>query len=60
MEKLVHHIAQDSVWNKWIAANSAETDGCVSGTKEGCVSSAKAGCVSIARTASLPKTGCVS
>lgn len=60
MEKLVHQIAQDSVWNKWVAANSAETDGCISGTKEGCISSAKAGCISIARTTALPKTGCIS
>nr|WKF59984.1 hypothetical protein HUO10_004495 [Paraburkholderia busanensis] len=60
MQTLVHKIAQDSVWNKWVSANSSQTDGCVSGTKEGCVSSAKAGCVSIAGTAPLPKTGCVS
>jgi hypothetical protein len=60
MEKLALQIAQNSAWNKWVAANSAQTDGCVSGTKEGCVSAAKAGCVSIASTQSLPKTGCVS
>jgi hypothetical protein len=60
MEKLVHQIAQNSVWNKWVAANSAETDGCISGTKEGCISAAKAGCISIARATPLPKTGCIS
>jgi hypothetical protein len=60
MEKLVHQIAQNSVWNKWVAANSAETDGCISGTKVGCISAAKAGCISIARATPLPKTGCIS
>lgn len=60
MEKLVHQIAQNSVWNKWVAANSVETDGCISGTKEGCISAAKAGCISIGRATPLPKTGCIS
>ncbi|HZZ01616.1 hypothetical protein [Paraburkholderia sp.] len=60
MEKLVHQIAQNSVWNKWVSANSAETDGCISGTKEGCISAAKAGCISIAKATPLPKAGCVS
>jgi hypothetical protein len=63
MQKLIHQIAQDNVWNKWVGANSAENSGCVSALKEGCVSgtsAGKEGCVSIAQGKSLPKAGCVS
>ncbi|ANB75137.1 hypothetical protein AYM40_22220 [Paraburkholderia phytofirmans OLGA172] len=60
MEKLIQQIAQNSVWNKWVAANSSETDGCISGSKEGCISAAKAGCISIARATPPPKKGCIS
>jgi hypothetical protein len=60
MKTLALQIAQNSVWSKWVAANSVQTDGCVSGAKDGCVSAAKAGCVSAAMAKPLPKTGCVS
>lgn len=60
MEKLIFKIAQNSVWTKWSAANSMQTDGCISGTKEGCISGTKAGCISIARVQSLAKSGRVS
>ena len=59
MENLALQIAQNSVWNKWVAANSAQTEGCISGTKEGCISAEKAGCISIAMAKPLPKTGCI-
>ncbi len=41
MNELVRKIAQDSVWTKWVAANSAPAankDGCISRAKEGCIS----------------------
>jgi len=37
MDKLVAKLAQDDVWAKWVAANSATKDGCIS-KKQGCIS----------------------
>ncbi|MER7023955.1 MULTISPECIES: hypothetical protein [Streptomyces] len=56
MEQLIKKMAQDDIWQGWLAANSAVKGGCVSATpKTGCISAApKAGCVSAA------KAGCVS
>ncbi len=63
MKNLIRQIAQDHLWNQWVAANSAGAPavdaGCISGAasaKAGCISKvaapAKAGCIS--------KTGCIS
>jgi hypothetical protein len=64
MKNLIRQLAQDHLWNQWVAANSAGTPvvdaGCISGPavsmKAGCISgptvSMKAGCIS--------KTGCIS
>ncbi|MFI9204346.1 hypothetical protein [Streptomyces sp. NPDC053048] len=50
MEQLIKKMAQDQVWQGWVAANSA------SAAKDGCISAApKAGCISAA-----PKAGCIS
>ncbi|MER6841473.1 hypothetical protein [Streptomyces platensis] len=50
MEQLIKKMAQDNVWQNWIAANSAQQ-----AAKNGCISAApKAGCISAA-----PKAGCV-
>lgn len=41
MDKLVKVLAQENVWSKWVAANSAPSankDGCISRAKEGCIS----------------------
>ena len=56
MESLIKKMAQDSVWQGWVAANSASAakDGCISVAKSGCISVAKSGCISVA------KTGCIS
>ncbi|MBZ4321557.1 hypothetical protein [Streptomyces huiliensis] len=49
MEKLIEKMAQDEVWQRWVAANSAQAsakDGCISATpKQGCISY-KSGCIS--------------
>ncbi|GAA0494373.1 hypothetical protein ACFQ2B_01865 [Streptomyces stramineus] len=51
MEKLIKKMAQDSVWQNWVGANSAQT-----AAKDGCISAApKSGCISAA-----PKSGCIS
>ncbi|MCS0637454.1 hypothetical protein NX801_17645 [Streptomyces sp. LP05-1] len=50
MEQLIAKMAQDEVWQGWVALNSAQ------GAKDGCISSApKEGCISVAG-----KTGCIS
>ncbi|WP_432097216.1 hypothetical protein [Streptomyces sp. bgisy100] len=50
MEQLIKKMAQDEVWQNWIAVNSAQ-----SAAKDGCISSApKSGCIS------LTKSGCIS
>ncbi|MFF1476701.1 hypothetical protein ACFVYD_03815 [Streptomyces sp. NPDC058301] len=50
MDKLIKQMTQDTVWTKWVAANSAQ------GAKEGCISAApKSGCIS-----AVGKTGCIS
>ncbi|WFB08394.1 hypothetical protein LRS74_16050 [Streptomyces sp. LX-29] len=50
MEQLIKKMAQDAVWQRWVAANSAQ------GAKDGCISAApKTGCISAAG-----KTGCIS
>ncbi|MEU3712953.1 hypothetical protein [Streptomyces catenulae] len=59
MEQLIKKMAQDDIWQGWLAANSAGAagrSGCVSATpKSGCISAApKTGCVS------ATKTGCIS
>ncbi|WP_167357817.1 MULTISPECIES: hypothetical protein [Streptomyces] len=50
MEKLIKRMTEESVWQKWVAANSAQgaKDGCISATpKSGCISAAgKSGCIS--------------
>ncbi|WP_331446688.1 hypothetical protein [Streptomyces xanthochromogenes] len=50
MDKLIQQITQDTVWAKWVAANSSQglKDGCISATaKQGCISaSGKTGCIS--------------
>ncbi|MFF9481949.1 hypothetical protein [Streptomyces sp. NPDC014733] len=51
MEQLIKKMAQDDIWQSWLAANSATAaakNGCVSATpKTGCISAApKAGCIS--------------
>ncbi|MFB6666824.1 hypothetical protein [Streptomyces parvus] len=51
MEQLIEKMAQDRVWQNWLAANSAQGS-----AKNGCISAApKSGCISAA-----PKTGCIS
>ncbi|MEX2984939.1 hypothetical protein [Streptomyces sp. C36] len=51
MEQLIKKMAQDTVWQGWVAANSASA-----AAKAGCISAApKAGCISAA-----PKAGCIS
>lgn len=51
MEHLIEKMAQDDVWQNWLAANSAQQD-----AKSGCISAApKNGCISAA-----PKAGCIS
>ncbi|GHI95558.1 MULTISPECIES: hypothetical protein [Streptomyces] len=52
MEQLIKRMTEESVWQKWVAANSAQGDG----AKDGCISAApKSGCISAA-----PKAGCIS
>ncbi|WP_167355684.1 MULTISPECIES: hypothetical protein [Streptomyces] len=50
MEQLIKRMTQESVWQKWVAVNSAQgaKDGCISATpKSGCISAAgKTGCIS--------------
>ncbi|MEV7673932.1 hypothetical protein ACWDNT_11555 [Streptomyces sp. NPDC000963] len=50
MDQLIKRMAEESVWRKWVAANSARAakDGCISTTtKSGCISAApKSGCIS--------------
>ncbi|MGW1835497.1 hypothetical protein [Streptomyces sp. BBFR2] len=51
MEQLIKKMAQDDVWQGWLAANSASA-----AAKSGCISAApKTGCISAA-----PKSGCIS
>ncbi|WP_169314018.1 hypothetical protein [Streptomyces piniterrae] len=51
MEQLIKKMAQDEVWQGWLAANSAQQ-----AAKDGCISAApKSGCISVAK-----KTGCIS
>ncbi|WP_433395384.1 hypothetical protein [Streptomyces sp. CA-146814] len=51
MEELIQKMAQDGVWENWLAANSAQ-----SAAKTGCISAApKSGCIS-----TTPKVGCIS
>ncbi len=70
MKHLIRQIAQDQLWNQWVAVNSsgdAFVDaGCISGpaslAKAGCISrpavSAKAGCIS--KMGCISKSGCIS
>ena len=58
MEKLILAISQDTLWRKWIAANSAE--GCISLGKEGCISAGKEGCISLTQVNVVSKSGCIS
>jgi hypothetical protein len=60
MKELINLIAKDHNWNKWVAANSSNTAGCISGAKDGCISIAKQGCISIVRNQAAPKAGCIS
>ncbi|MEV7283130.1 hypothetical protein AB0O01_00945 [Streptomyces sp. NPDC093252] len=51
MEKLIEKLTQESNWQAWIAANSAQ-----GADKSGCISTApKSGCIS-----ATPKSGCIS
>ncbi|MCB5907789.1 hypothetical protein [Streptomyces pinistramenti] len=59
MEALIKKMAQDEIWQGWVAVNSAGAaakNGCISATpKAGCISATpKSGCVSVA------KAGCIS
>ncbi len=38
VDKLIDAIAQDDVWARWMEANSAAKDGCISRAKDGCIS----------------------
>ncbi|MGB8946833.1 MAG: hypothetical protein WCD21_42355 [Streptomyces sp.] len=55
MEQLIKRMTEESVWQKWVATNSAQT-GADQGAKDGCISSApKSGCIS-----ATGKSGCIS
>ncbi|MEU3737653.1 hypothetical protein AB0E78_11350 [Streptomyces sp. NPDC032198] len=55
MEQLIKRMTKESVWQKWVATNSAQT-GAEQGAKDGCISSApKSGCIS-----ATGKSGCIS
>ncbi|MGW0904220.1 hypothetical protein [Streptomyces sp. NPDC002853] len=55
MDQLIRRMTEESVWQKWVAANSART-GSGQGSKDGCISSApKSGCIS-----ATGKSGCIS
>ncbi|MGK4001445.1 hypothetical protein WMF31_02385 [Sorangium sp. So ce1036] len=62
MEYLIRQIAQDHLWNQWVAANSAGDPtldtGCIS-RKDGCISR-KAGCISRKAGCISRKAGCIS
>ncbi|MGK3959874.1 hypothetical protein WMF37_38115 [Sorangium sp. So ce291] len=67
MKQLIQQLAQDHLWNHWVAANSATEPtlaaGCIS-RKDGCISK-KAGCISrkagcISRVRRPVKAGCIS
>ena len=62
MKQLINQIAQDQLWNQWVAANSASAPdleaGCIS-RKEGCISK-KAGCISRKAGCISRKAGCIS
>ncbi|WP_437566191.1 hypothetical protein [Sorangium sp. So ce542] len=62
MEHLIRRIAQDRLWNQWVAANSAAEAtldaGCIS-RKDGCISK-KAGCISKKAGCISKKAGCIS
>ncbi|MEW2392302.1 hypothetical protein AB0933_28480 [Streptomyces venezuelae] len=52
VEQLIKRMTQESVWQKWVAVNSAQG----AGAKDGCISATpKSGCISAAG-----KTGCIS
>ncbi|MYR76908.1 hypothetical protein GTY59_00100 [Streptomyces sp. SID5466] len=51
MEQLIKKMAEDGIWQNWIAVNSVQGS-----AKSGCISAApKNGCISAA-----PKAGCIS
>ncbi|MGW5738432.1 MULTISPECIES: hypothetical protein [unclassified Streptomyces] len=55
MEQLIKRMTEESVWQKWVATNSAQA-GTGQGSKDGCISTApKSGCIS-----ATGKTGCIS
>ncbi|MGV9885187.1 hypothetical protein [Streptomyces sp. NPDC003006] len=55
MEKLIKRMTEESVWQKWVAANSA-SGGATGAAKDGCISATpKSGCIS-----ATGKTGCIS
>ncbi|MDR5834604.1 hypothetical protein [Caballeronia sp. LZ034LL] len=58
MNQLIKQIASEQHWSKWVAANSLQTAGCISGAKSGCIS-AKRGCISITPQQPVGKTGCI-
>ncbi|GAA3487691.1 MULTISPECIES: hypothetical protein [Streptomyces] len=54
MEQLIKRMTEETVWQKWVAANSATGSG--ERAKEGCISAApKSGCIS-----ATGKSGCIS
>ncbi|WP_369217888.1 hypothetical protein [Streptomyces flavofungini] len=54
MEQLIKRMTEESVWQKWVAANSAQ--GGAASAKDGCISAtSKSGCIS-----ATGKTGCIS
>ncbi|WP_437285695.1 hypothetical protein [Sorangium sp. So ce406] len=68
MKQLIQRLAQDHLWNHWVAANSAgepalagsvaRKAGCIS-RKAGCISK-KAGCISMKAGCISKKAGCIS
>ncbi|WP_437776304.1 hypothetical protein [Sorangium sp. So ce1097] len=65
MKHLIQQIAQDHLWSRWVAVNSAggpaldgRKAGCIS-RKAGCISK-KAGCISRKAGCISKKAGCIS
>ncbi|CAM5472621.1 hypothetical protein GCM10010329_30900 [Streptomyces spiroverticillatus] len=56
MEQLVKRMTEETVWQKWVTANSATAEG--ARAKDGCISATqKSGCISVAGAG---KSGCIS
>ncbi|WP_437595741.1 hypothetical protein WMF28_24505 [Sorangium sp. So ce590] len=62
MDHLIRKIAQDRLWNQWVAANSVDESTLEAGyisKKEGCISK-KEGCISKKEGCISEKAGCIS